>query len=220
MIDRTLEHLEVFEEELGKPQYRIEVPDTSFDKYRGVLPDALLTFWQKLGWSSFAEGIFWIVNPEDYDDLIALWLQSTPFEEIDHYHIIARSAFGKLYAWGQNNNQYFTISCPMHALVAQEKKLRKQADDPNGALGDFFSGSVVDDFDMKDENKKKLFDRALKKLGHLEADEIYGFKQPLFAGGRLILDNLEIVKLDQNLTLARQLGGEPKIPFANVESDF
>lgn len=219
MSNRLQESIEIFEEELGTPQHQIDVPGTSFEKYRAVLPNALMSFWEQFGWSSFSDGLFWIVNPEDYEDLVELWLEDTPFKEIDHYHIIARSAFGDLFAWGQNNNQYFTISCPMHALIAQEKEMRTISDDPDRTLEVFFAFADKTGFDLKDEERKLLFNRALKKLGHLESDEIYGFKQPLFAGGRLLLDNLIKVKLDQHLTLARQLGGTPKIPFAGVSVD-
>ncbi len=216
------ETLEIMDEEVGQITYSQAVPETSFEKYQGILPDALLTIWKKAGWASWGNGIFWTVNPADYNDLVELWLEGTPFPEIDHYHIIARSAFGKLYAWGQNNNQYFTISCPVNAIIAQDKKIRTLASDSNLSLGVFFSGSDKEEFDMEDENGESLFDQALKKLGPLAADEVYGFEPPLFAGGAAALrvDHLAKLKLDQHLTILRQLGGVPQIPFSNVQVDI
>ncbi|VAW63997.1 FIG00957912: hypothetical protein, partial [hydrothermal vent metagenome] len=206
----------------GEPTYSKLVPETSFEKYRGILPDALLTIWRKAGWASWANGLFWTVNPSDYDDLVELWLEDTPFSEIDCYHIIARSAFGKLYAWGQNNNQSFTISCPMNSLIALESEMRTPTDDPDRTLGVFFSSSDKEKFDMEDENDKPLFDQALKKLGPLASDEVYGFEPPLFAGGAAALrvDHLAKLKLDQHLTILRQLGGTPEIPFSNIQVDI
>jgi len=211
-----------FTKKFGEPSNSQTVPETSFEKYKGILPDVLLTIWKKAGWASWGNGIFWTVNPADYDDLLKLWLEDTPFPDIDHYHIIARSAFGDLYAWGQNNNQYFTISCSVNALIAQEKKIRTATDDPNRTLGVFFSGSDKEEFDMEDENGQSLFDQALEKLGPLAADEVYGFEPPLFAGGAAALrvDHLAKLKLDQHLTILRQLGGVPQIPFANVKVDI
>jgi len=216
------EILGIMEEKIGLISNSQSVPKPSFEKYKGVLPDALLLIWQKIGWASWADGIFWTVNPADYDNLVDLWLEDTSFPEIDHYHIIARSAFGDLYAWGQNNNQYFTISCPVNALIAQEKKIQTQRNDANLSLNSFFSFSDKEDFDMEDENEKSLFDQALDKLGPLAADEVYGFEPPLFAGGAAALrvDNLAKLKLDQHLTILRQLGGTPETPFANVQVDI
>ncbi len=212
----------MMEQNIGSITNSQLVPESSFEKYRGILPDSLLLIWKKAGWANWCNGIFWTVNPADYDDLVELWLESTPFPEIDQYHIIARSAFGKLYAWGQNNNQSFTISCPLNALIAQEKKIRTATDDPNRTLGVFFSGSDKEKFDMEDENGESLFDQALEKLGPLAADEVYGFEPPLFAGGAAALrvDHLAKLKLDQHLTILRQLGGVPQIPFSNVKVDI
>jgi len=218
-IQETLEIMTTYIGAISQSQL---VPESSFEKYRGILPDALLLIWKKIGWTSWENGLFWTVNPAEYDDLVELWLEDTPFTKIDHYHIIARSAFGDLFAWGQNNNQYFTISCPINALIAQEKKIRTPTDDPNRTLGVFFSGSDKEEFDMEDENDNPLFDQALKKLGPLAADEVYGFEPPLFAGGAAALrvDHLAKLKLDQHLTILRQLGGTPEIPFSNIQVDI
>jgi len=211
-----------FTKKLGEPTYSQLVSETCFEKYHGILPSALLTIWKKAGWASWANGLFWTVNPSDYDDLAELWLENTPFPEIDRYHIIARSAFGDLYAWGQNNNQYFTIACPVNALIAQEKKIRTPRDDANLSLGTFFSSRSKEGADMEDENGQSLFDQALEKLGPLAPDEVYGFEPPLFAGGAAALrvDHLAKLKLDQHLTILRQLGGVPQIPFANMPVDI
>lgn len=220
MRDRTLEHLEIFEEELGNIQDSIAIGEETYKKYTGILPNALMTIWKKYGWGSFSDGLFWLVNPEDYEDLVSQWLEGTHYKTIDQYHVIARTAFGKLYVWGQHNNQYFTISCPVHALVAQDNELRKKSDTPDSDIGCFFSAAEKREFDLRDENRTPLFLRALEKLGPLKPDEVYGFKQPLFAGGRLMLDNLEKVKLDPYLTILRQLGGVPNMPYSGITVDI
>ncbi|HWV16239.1 MAG TPA: GAD-like domain-containing protein [Cellvibrio sp.] len=220
MRDRTLEHLALFEKRLGNIQDPMVISEETYKKYTGILPNALITMWKRYGWGSFADGAFWLVNPEDYEDLVSLWLEDTPYATIDQYHVIARTAFGNLYLWGQNNNQYFTACCAVHALVARDNKLRKKSETPDDDIGFFFSGAEKKDFDMKDENKKPLFLRALEKLGQLKPDEVYGFKQPLFAGGRLMLDNLEKVKLDPYLTILRQLGGVPNMPYSGITVDI
>ena len=216
------EVLEIMEEYVGSISHSEPVPESSFDHYQGILPDALLLIWRKTGWAAWADGLFWVVNPADYDELVDLWLADTPFPEIDRYHVIARSAFGDLYAWGQNRNHSITIHCPMNQVIALESELRTHSDDPNRTLGTFFSGSDKEEFDLEDENDQPLFPQALQKLGPLASDEVYGFEPPLFAGGAAALrvDHLAKLKLDQHLTILRQLGGVPQIPFANVRVDI
>ncbi|WP_369586526.1 GAD-like domain-containing protein [Kingella oralis] len=47
---------------------------TLINKYRGKLPDRLLEYWQEYGFCHFADGLFWLTNPEDYEDILAEWL--------------------------------------------------------------------------------------------------------------------------------------------------
>jgi hypothetical protein len=47
---------------------------------------------------------------------------------------------------------------------------------------------------------------------------MYGFEPALVLGGRMTFDRLRRVKLDQHLTILRQLAA-PTMPFANVDID-
>ncbi|VAW61314.1 hypothetical protein MNBD_GAMMA09-714, partial [hydrothermal vent metagenome] len=42
------EVLEIMEEEVGSISHSQPVPESSFEKYRGTLPDALLLIWEKV----------------------------------------------------------------------------------------------------------------------------------------------------------------------------
>lgn len=72
--------------------------------------------------------------------------------------------------------------------------------------------------DLNDEAEHPLFDRALAKFGPLAPDEMYGFEPALVAGGKMRLQNLRKVKLDQHLTILRQLAA-PTMPFSNIDID-
>lgn len=61
-------------------------------------------------------------------------------------------------------------------------------------------------------------DVALGNLGPLAPDEMYGFEPALVAGGKMRLENLRKVKLDQHLTILRQLAA-PTMPFSNIDID-
>ncbi|CZF86960.1 GAD-like domain-containing protein [Grimontia marina] len=209
------EYLELFIEGLGEPtQYR-PVSQAELSAYRGILPDKLLEYWQEIGWSGFADGLFWLVNPIDYDHLVEMWLEDTPFTDIDRYRTIGRNAFGKMYLWGERTHQTITLNCPMHAIIALESEVREVEEDTELAVQVFLSNIDSEISDIEDLNDKPLFPQALKKLGPLKPDEVYGFEPALIAGGNLSVDNLAILNLDIHLTILRQLGA-PQIPFAGV----
>lgn len=204
------EDFEYFISKFGEASTPIDADKQIIEQYRGVLPDKLLEYWADDGWSGYASGIFWVVNPADYSDLLAMWLEDSSIVGLDSYHVIARSAFGKLYVWGQNTNQRFTLNCPMHAIIASEKELKTIETDSEIAIQSFFTASDVEDYDLEDMNDKPLFDQALKKLGPLAADEVYGFEPILAAGGTLMVDNLAKLNLNIHLTILRQMA-EPKL---------
>ncbi|KKL31652.1 GAD-like domain protein [Burkholderia contaminans FFH2055] len=209
------EDFELFIESFGEATSRVEVPQASFEKFEKKLPAQLLKYWAEEGWSSYADGLFWTVNPDEYEDILDMWLEDTIFEEVDSYHVIARTAFGKLYAWGEKTGPSLTVSCPTHSLIALERDLKGPLKNPDFRVQTFFGSKTRNECDLKDEAKAPLFGRALGELGKLGPDEMYGFEPALVAGGQMNLDHLKKVNLDVHLTILRQLA-PPKIPFLNI----
>ena len=210
------QYYQLFLKKVGDVTHQVPVPELSFKKFQGVLPEQLLKYWREEGWCGYANGLVWTVNPEDYRGLVEVWLADTPYEKIDDYHVVARSAFGKLYTWGARNNRSLVISCPSNALVAIDKELRTPEDDPNLAIQLFFSSKSKKGCDLKDATGKGLFEQAMKKLGPLAPDEVYGFEPALIAGGVNRVDKIHKLNLFAHLTILRELA-EPTIPFAGVD---
>lgn len=210
------EDFEVFIEDFGEATHHLTVPQESLQKWQGKLPNQLLTYWKNEGWCGYANGLFWTVDPDNYEDLVNEWLEDSPFEQIDSYHVIARTAFGDLFLCGEVTGRSVTIACPIHAVIAQQSRLnRKSAEDLDWSIRSFF-GLSKDDCDLKDEGGKKMFDRALNKLGPLASDEMYGFEPAVIVGGKMVLENLVKVKIDQHLTILRQLAA-PTIPNIDID---
>ncbi len=211
------EALELFIGHFGEADRRIEVPRSSIEKYRGKLPDLLLSYWEEEGWASYGQGLLWTVDPDDYEDVLDEWLEDTPFEQIDAYHVFARSALGDLYVCGEQGGSNMTVACSLHGITAVAKELRpKSPKARDTSIEIFFAMHEPQDADLKDEDGHRLFARALKRLGALEADEMYGFEPAVAAGGALVLDNLRKVKLEPHLTILRQLA-PPQIPFSGSD---
>lgn len=211
------EDFDYFISKFGEAGQRVGVPASALETWRSKLPDQLLAYWQEEGWCSYADGLLWTVNPEQYEDLVDEWLDGSPLERTDSFHVIARSAFGDLYLCGQSSGRSATICCPLNAISALVKELRpKTPAGRDSSIRSFFCGSLRGDYDLLDETGRPLFDRALAKFGPLGADEMYGFEPALVAGGKMRLENLRKVKLDQHLSILRQLAA-PTIPFSNID---
>ncbi|MFZ4216112.1 GAD-like domain-containing protein, partial [Pantoea endophytica] len=149
---------------LGEADTRREVPGSSIDMYRSILPGALLGYWLNEGWCSCADGLFWIVDPAPYKAVLDSWLQGSGLAEIDKYHVIARDAFGSLYAWGERYQRNITISSLAGGIVALKNQLNKPNPHPDRTLGIFLGSTSRESLDFEDRQGKPLFQRALQKL--------------------------------------------------------
>ncbi|HSI51620.1 MAG TPA: GAD-like domain-containing protein [Ideonella sp.] len=104
------ENFEYFLEKIGPAFDRRYVPPSTIDRYRGRLPNQLLSYWDEHGWCGYADGLFWTVDPGEYEPALQAWIGDTPFMEADAYHVIARSAFGKLYLCGEKTGCTLVVS--------------------------------------------------------------------------------------------------------------
>ncbi|GLO63595.1 hypothetical protein MACH09_41030 [Vibrio sp. MACH09] len=206
------EELELFIEEMGEPTSIKKVSYEELEAYRGVLPNKLLEYWQEVGWSSFANGLVWLVNPALYDDLLEQWIVDTAFEKIDRYHVFARTAYGTLYVIGEKTGRSFTIHCPSHFIVAQKNSIKRVQKDPDLTIQSFFAMADKNEFDIEDINDSSLFDQALIKLGPLKENEVYGFEPSLALGGGPRVECVAKLDLNIHLQILRQLSA-PILPF-------
>jgi hypothetical protein len=197
--DHTVdEFFECFLGEFGPAIEKRYVPASSIARYRGKLPDQLLAYWEEHGWCGYADGLFWTVNPQEYEPALEAWIGETSFMEKDAYHLIARSAFGHLLFWGERTAFTLEIFAPGSYAVPQKQIFSK--DQFGLAARAFFSTQNIDHFDFE-----KIFASATKKLGRLKHDEMYGFVPALVLGGRATLDHLQKVKAVEHLVLLAQL---------------
>lgn len=187
-----------FLEKFGGPVDRQEVPISSIETYRGKLPDQLLEYWAEHGWCGYGNGIFWIVNPQEYEGVVASWIEGTQFEKRDTYHLIARGAFGDLYLWGEKTGFSLKITSVFSRCVVHDFEIT--SDEMDRALQGFLLCR-----DVKSNDLEGLFDRARKKFGTLRHDEMYGFVPALMLGGEATLDHLEKLKAVEHLILLSQL---------------
>ena len=72
------EGFDYFLEKFEQPDWQKSVDQATLNYYQGKLPNRLLFYWQQFGFCRFKQGLFWIVNPADYEDELALWLGEPP----------------------------------------------------------------------------------------------------------------------------------------------
>jgi len=205
------ESFEYFLTNFGPPIARRDVPATDAKRQTGRLPALLLEYWIEHGFAGYADGLFWTVNPDEYADMLAQWLDLSPFKGQDDYQVIARTAFGCLSVWGTKSGASLEINAP-HGLIfpnpAAAKYVQQGRDEI--AVQSFFVSLAKNHTDFADEGGKPLFTRARAKLGALEPDEMYAFEPALALGGTATLANLQKVKILEHLTILAQLGA-PRI---------
>jgi hypothetical protein len=195
------EDFESFLQDFGPAVDRREAPMASVERWRGHLPDQLLAYWREHGWCGYAQGLFWTVDPQEYEPVAEAWLGETRFAHEDRYHLIALGAFGTLYFWGEKNGGNLTVMAP--DAVALPRRVRWQ--DLEAAMRAFFGVHQPGASDFSDTSGKPLFARALNKLGRLAPGEMYGFVPALALGGPATLEHLQRVKAVEHLVMLAQL---------------
>ena len=183
--------------EFGPAIDRRDVPPSTIARYRGKLPDQLLAYWDEYGWCGYADGLFWTVDPQEYAPALEAWIGDTAFMERDAYHVIARSAFGTLYLWGEKTGDTLRIFAPASCCFSS---MPDESIDRDFAMRVFFGGLWRHLNDVEG-----LFAPALQKLGRLAHDDMYGFVPAPALGGTLTLAHLQKVKAVEHLAFIAQL---------------
>ncbi|WEF32822.1 GAD-like domain-containing protein [Pseudoduganella chitinolytica] len=210
------ENFSYFLEQMGPAIDVNNVPPSTIERYRGKLPNQLLTYWEEHGWSGYADGLFWTVNPQEYEPVLEAWIGDSPFMEQDAYHIIGRTAFGGLYFWGENTGNSLQV-LPWDALAFPSAGAAPYIAAGRGeeAMSWFFSTLERADFELEDDNQRPLFTPALRKLGRLKRGEMYGFVPALALGGTATIDHLQKVQAVEHLVILAQLA-----PLRVMQSPF
>ncbi|USX11280.1 DUF1851 domain-containing protein [Oxalobacteraceae bacterium OTU3CAMAD1] len=200
------EFYEMFLSELGPQFTKVQPSPQQIDRFSGRLPEQLLEYWKLYGWCGYYEGLFWLVNPDDYVSVVETWLESTQIENKSDYLAIARTAFGRIFLWNKEAGQTVTIVSLDSQIITSPPNKKVVAGDDTIPLQSFLIGKEPDRLDIEDVKEKKLFKRALKKLGPVAEDEMYGFEPALCIGGMPVLENIRKFKTIEHLILLERFG--------------
>ncbi|WP_395343515.1 GAD-like domain-containing protein [Ningiella sp. W23] len=204
---------------LGSPTSSIPVSDSVLEKYENKLPSRLLEYWKEFGFCGFKDGYFWIVNPDDYNEILAQWLEGTSIENDDNYYVIARNAFGELFVWAEKSGLKYTIETSFAWIIESEGAEKEIASgNENDALQFFFgsTGMFSDELERNDDNGKPLFERCKKKFGALDYNEMYTFEPAVFLGGASSINNMAKVDIFVQLSMLASFGQKELLDEAGL----
>lgn len=199
------EYFANFVSKFGEATSTVTVPNSSIKKWREALPSQLLHYWETEGWNTYHHGLISIVYPDDYENIIDIWLKDTFLKERDSYHVIARSGFGSLYVCGEKIGRNIIVDCYNHSIYfSKNNSSLKSTDELNLDIKVFFGISKFKRFDLEYQDGKYLFELATRKCGQLNSDEIFGFEPALILGGRADISHVIKVNIQAHLTLLRE----------------
>jgi hypothetical protein len=205
-----------FLKNFGPPIMKREVDQAAIARHERNLPGQLLQYWAEQGFAGYADGLFWTVDPAEYAAALALALAPTPFPGRDIYNVIARSAFGELFVWGKSGGSSLRLDPPHGQLLpSRASEILMRSGREALAVQGFFASKQKRSLDFHDEEDKPLFARALKKLGPLAADEMYGFEPAILLCGEAKLEHLAKVKILPHLQILLQFA-----PLKILENPF
>lgn len=205
MVDKNYEYF-YRDEGFGPSMDQRAVDDSKLRRYESKLPSRLLEYWREYGFAGYGEGLFWMTDPDEYALVLEQWIKGTPFDGTDKYHVIGRTAFGKLFIWGEKTGPCMKILPAWAMIFPRSTPTPIAPEEADFLIATWLSGMDKENLDEMDENEDPLFKRALRTLGKLEVDEIYGFVPALSIGGAARLDHLRRVKAIEHLTLLAHLG--------------
>jgi len=117
--------------------------------------------------------------------------------------VIGRTAFGDLSVWGTIHEQCFTVSPLMNQIFPNMEVMEKDKGDL--LIRIFMSSKEKRFIDINDYKNKPLFDRAVKKYGELNKNEMFGFEPTLILGGEAKLENVRKLSIISHLQFLASL---------------
>jgi hypothetical protein len=187
----------------GAPTTRVLAQDGALNQLSHLVPSSLVDAWRSIGFSAFKEGLMAVCNPMEWQSTLEEWISGTELESLDRFIPVMRSAFGDMRLFGIRNGHHATVSPVWGAYFGDRRT-------PSGELGFLAESTLVfsdpKDFDSGDQ--RLTFSAAVRKLGPLQPNEIYGFVHVLPMGGTRDLDHLQKVDAFAHLSILRQATGE------------
>jgi hypothetical protein len=178
---------EDFTSTYGPPENCEKPSAEAMRKYEGKLPPELLDHWREVGWCSWGNGLLWVVNPDQFKDVMADWLDFDP----ESAPVFLRTAFGHLYLWHEGY---------VYSLDVQHGSGSKVTPKVERMF------TLLCDPELQEKILRRgLFEQARQLLGPPGRDECYAFEPALALGGSGAVETIRRVKMREHLAILAQI---------------
>lgn len=198
------EYIDEILEDEGPLLDAIRVDENTVQEWTGVLPDVLIDFWRHHGIGALQGGLMRLCLPQDFNGLLSQIFQADPDFSHKDCHVVGYGPFGNLMVWSQRHwlceVDFVHARLDAPRLLDPAKKLNA-----NTPIVASLLGHPPDSLDAYDEDGKKLFARAVRKLGRPGPGQAFGFVPALAMGGAPTLKNIRIVPALEHFLFLAQL---------------
>lgn len=178
-----------------------DVSIETINKYKGILPDELLSIWQTMGYGVYEDGFLQLVNPDEYEFV---------FDYIDKLLepsiVFGITALGDLLIWEGNNNKTIASDEGNRVKIINIRSCKSRAlDNFRGAIDIFFDDYFIA---KKDYFDSKAYLDVKDKLPKLQYGQCYGYVPALALGGKVSNKNLQVVDAKTYIDIVGQAVGK------------
>ncbi len=191
---------------LGEPLHAQRIDAAEAARYEARVPPALIRFWMEHGRGAYLDGMHWICDPAPFDPLLALIFAGDPEFAPADMTAVAYIAFGTLQVWHRRRAAMlvdFNLSEVSAATERSRHDPRTGAPFPDDVLVATQVAVVSSQFEPW---QRDLFAEAVALHGALAPGEVFGFVQPLQAGGRFAVENMRRMDAVAHFTHVARLG--------------
>ena len=184
--------LDNFDIALHPDGIRETVSQELLDKYGSQIPVELKFLWERDGFGHYNQGLFQLINPEDFRPILDLWLGKT----VTNYTPFAMTAFGELF--------YFRKLNPTEGDICMVDIQFRKIEVITWEMEDFLNNFLTNEQDQEEWLRVGLFQDAISVYGALDKNEIFTLAPILALGGEFNLSNLSKgnAQVYQNLVFA------------------
>ncbi len=141
--------------------------------------------WQRFGLTSFNRGKLWLINPNEYAELVR------GFKDVSEEAIpLFRTALGAFIVWDLMDDVY-----QLCYLDVSYNEFNPREEE----MSYFFDSILVSDDCWDNDFNGEMENIAIEKFPDLKEDECVGFVKPLVSGGEERSDNMRKVNLKDYL---------------------
>ena len=178
-----------------------DVSIETINKYKGILPDELLSIWQTMGYGVYEDGFLQLVNPDEYEFV---------FDYIDKLLepsiVFGITALGDLLIWEGNKNKTIASDEGNRVKIINIRSCKSRAlDNFRGAIDIFFDDYFIA---KKDYFDSKAYLDVKDKLPKLQYGQCYGYVPALALGGKASNKNLQEVDAKTYIDIVGQAVGK------------